>query len=365
VAAAQEHPAAEAWTPEPPPPPQRRIGPGLVASLIALLLVFGMIGLVAARRAGVAHFGAGSPEAAASGLLAALDRDPLDAQALDRASRYLTGEERLLAGTYGDRIAKRAARPSGPDTLGIVGFGARDVRFQRVGGSGGSDGVTVLEAVSGTVHVRTGGGRLELSVDEARRRLAEQTSSRVTSLRVVTLRTGGRWYVALLPTALEWTRLDGGGPADYAKLTAAASPGVSSPEAAVSGLLSGLRQQRPLDEILAGAAPSERNAFEAYLAALQSSRGWAGAGGAGNEMLGLPAPYSAGGPVTGTEQVADRVVKVYFKAERSSGGPEPDAATGPPTPYVIAVQRDGTWYPSIVFTLTDLALTTSAEQEHS
>jgi hypothetical protein len=359
VAAAKEHPAAEAWTPEPPPPPQRRIGPGLVASLIALLLVFGMIGLVAARRAGVARFGAGSPEAAAGGLLAALDRDTLDAQALDRASRYLTGEERLLAGTYADRIAEQAARPSGPGTLGIAGFGAGDVRFQRVGGS---DDVTVLEAVSGTVHVRTGGGRLELSVDEARRRLAEQTGNRVTSLRVVTLRTGGRWYVALLPTALEWARLDGGGPADYAKLTAAARPGASSPRAAVSGLLSGLRQ-RPLDETMAGAAPSERNAFEAYLAALQSSRGWAG--GTGDALLGLPPSYSAGGPVTGTEQVADRVVKVYFKAERSSGSPEPGAATVPPSPYVIAVQRDGTWYPSIVFTLTDLALTASAEQEHS
>lgn len=356
MSTAQERPAVEPWTPEPPPPPQRRVGPGLVASLIALLLVFGMIGLVAARRAGVAHFGAGSPEAAASGLLAALDRDPLDAQAVDRASRYLTGEERLLAGAYADRIAKLAARPSGPDAPGIAGFGARDVRFRRVGGS---DDVAVLEAASGTVHVRTGGGRLELSLDEARRRLAEQTGSRVPSLRVVTLRTGGRWYVALLPTALEWSRLDaGGGPADYARLTAPARPGASSPEAAVSGVLSRLRQ-RSLDEVMAGTAPSERNAFEAYLLAVQSSPGRAGV--PGNEMFGPPGSYVAGGHVTSTEQLADRVVKVNVEVEWSSGGPEPDAATRPPFRYVIAVQRDGTWYPSIVFTLIDMSLTSAEE----
>jgi hypothetical protein len=31
-------------------------------------------------------------------------------------------------------------------------------------------------------------------------------------------------------------------------------------------------------------------------------------------------------------------------------------------PYVVAIQRDGTWYPSLVFTITDWMLT-QAERE--
>ena len=359
--AAPEHPAVEAWTPQAPPPPQRRIGPGLVASLIALLLVFGMVGLVAARQAGVARSGAGSPEAAASGLLAALDRDSLDAQALDRAARYLTGEERLLVSTEAGRIARLAANPpAGQDALGIVGLGARDVRFQRVGGS---DGVVVLEALSGTVRLRSsGGGTLELSLDEARRRLAQQTNSRVTSLRVVTLRAGGRWYVALLPTMLEWSRLAvAGGPADYAKLTAAARPGAASPEAAVGALLQRLR--RPLADIVATVAPSERNAFDAFFPALKGSQGWpAGPDG----RFGLPQAGTARvGPVTRTERVADGIVRVHFDYRPRLGGPGMPVEPPVPAPSVIAVQRNGTWYPSMVFTLVDATLTSAEREQHS
>ncbi len=332
-----------AWTPVPPPPRQRRVGPGLVAGLIALLLVFGAIGVVAARQTGVAGSGAGSPEAAASGLLGALDRDTIDARALGAAARYLTGEERLLVTTYADRIARLATSPSGRDVLGTVSFGARDVRFQRVGGT---DEAAVLEAVSGTVRIRTpGGGNLELSLDEARRRLAQQTGGRVTSLRVVTVRSGGRWYVALLPTALEWARLgSSAGSADYAKLTAAATPGASSPEAAVRDLLSAL--DRSPTDIVARLAPSERNAFEAYLPAVPpaaAADGLLGLRTFGRHMVGTTA---------GTERIADGVVRV-----RLSGGLGPYA-------NAIAVRRDGTWYTSMVFTLTDVTLT-GAEREHS
>jgi hypothetical protein len=354
--AAPEHPAVEAWTPEPPPPPQRSVGPGLVASLIALLLVFGMIGLVAARQHGAAVSGSGSPEAAASGLLAALDRDPLDAAALDRAARYLSGEERLLVTTYADRAARLAAGPraAGSDPLGIVGFGARDIRFKRVGGS---DDVAVLEALSGTVRLRSGGAGLELSLDEARQRLAEATNSRVTSLRVVTVRTGGRWFVALLPTALEWSRLaTTGGTADYARLTAAPTPGASSPEAAARALLATAGQ--PVAQVAAQLAPAERNAVAAYLPALSPLL----EGLTGDLPLGRPpraAPFSPSnrlhppGPaaapvVTGTERVADGVVKVNFGGDLSGS--------------LIAIRQGGTWYPSMVFTSLDVTL---AEQEHS
>jgi hypothetical protein len=345
VPAAQEHPAVEEWTPAPPPPPQRRAGPGLLAGLIALLLVFGMVGLVAARQAGGARTGAGSPEGAASGLLAALDRDVVDARALDRAARYLTGEERLLIETYGDRIARLAAAPpGGPGALGILGFSARNVRFQRLDGG---DAIAVLEAVSGTVRLRSnGGGHLELSLDEARQRLAEQTGNRVISLRVVTVRSGGRWYVALLPTALEWSRVTtSGGAADYARLTAAPAPGASSPEAAVRPLLATLG--RPLAESAARLTPGERNAVDAYEPALRALLS-----GFTTDLgfeLGLPG-RGAARTVIGTERVAEGVVRVHLDGE--------------PSPYVIALQRGGTWYPSMVFTLTDVTLT-SVEREHS
>jgi hypothetical protein len=343
--AAQEHPAVEAWIPEPPPPQQRRAGPGLLAGLIALLLVFGMVGLVAARQAGGARTGAGSPEGAASGLLAALDRDTLDAKALDRAGRYLTGEERLLVTTYGDRFAELAAAPpGGRNALGVIGVGARDLRFQRVAGG---DGVAVLEAVSGTVRIRaSGGGRLELSLDEARQRLAAQTGSTVTSLRVVTLRSAGRWYVALLPTVLEWSRLaTAGGAADYASLTAAAPPGASSPEAAVGPLLAVLN--RPFAEIAARLAPDERNAFDAYQPALRALL----AGLSAHNGFGLSRSRRPAAPtITGTERVADGVVRVHLDGEAP--------------PYVVALRRNGTWYPSMVFTLIDVTLA-SAQREHS
>jgi hypothetical protein len=311
---------------------------------MALLLVFGMVGLVAARQAGGARTGASSPEGAAGGLLAALDRDTLDARALDRAARYLTGEERLLVTTYGDRMAALAAARGGQGELGVMSFAVRNVRFQWVDGS---DGVAVLEVVSGIVRVRaSGGGHLEMSVDQARQRLAEQTGSRVPSLRVVTVRSGGRWYVALLPTALEWSRLaTAGGTADYARLTAAAAPGASSPEAAVRLLLTTL--DRPLAESAARLAPGERNAVDAYQPALRDLlNGFTADLGFGLGATGR----GAGRVVTGTERVADGVVRV-----RLDGGP---------SPQVIALQRGGTWYPSMVFTLTEVTLT-SSEREHS
>jgi hypothetical protein len=339
----REHPAVEAWTPEPPPPPQPRVRPGLIAGLIALLLVFGMVGVVAARQSGGLGGGASSPEAAASGLLGALDRDTLDAKVLDRAARYLTGEERLAVTTWAERIARLAARPTtGGQPLWIGAFGAGDVRFQQVDGT---DDVAVLEAVSGTVTVRANGAHLELSLDEARRRLAEQTDSRVNSLRVVTVRAGGRWYVALLPTALEWARLaGGGGAADYARLTADAAPGAGSPQDAVRGLLDALGQSP--SAIAARLAPSERNAIDAYLPSVPSVA-------AADGMLGLRRlDRAAVGGVGGAERVTDGVARVHL-----NGGQVESSD-------LIAVRRDGTWYPSMVFTLTDLTLT-RAERELS
>ena len=65
-----QHPTVPTWTPEPPPATRRRLGPGLLAALIAVLLLFGGVGLYAAscQVAGTAQ-GASSPEAAAAGPL--------------------------------------------------------------------------------------------------------------------------------------------------------------------------------------------------------------------------------------------------------------------------------------------------------
>jgi len=47
------------------------------------------------------------------------------------------------------------------------------------------------------------------------------------------------------------------------------------------------------------------------------------------------------------------------------GGDQVDlgrASTKEPAPYVVTIQRDGTWYPSLVFTVTDWMLN-RAERE--
>lgn len=344
--AARDHPAVAAWTPEPPPPPGRRATPGLVAALIALLLVFGSIGLVAARQTGQTSSGASSPSGAAGGLLAALDRDPLDAAALGRAARYLTGEERLLVTTETDRVVALANQAStgGQGVLGPFALGARDVGFRQVGGA---DGVAVLEAVSGTISASSGGGRLQLTVDQARQRLAEQTKGAVTSLRVVTVRSGGRWYVSLLSSALEWARLAarGGAPA-YGELTRPAVAGAPAPRAAAQGLLDSLAD--PSARIAERLVPEERNAFDAYL---PSAVGGASTGDL-QRLLGRHGVTLRAATLEGrTEPVADGVVKVYLR------GQDPGSA-------VLVLERGGTWYPSMVFTVIDFTLTT-AEREHS
>ncbi|HZD68846.1 MAG TPA: hypothetical protein VFA45_07995, partial [Actinomycetes bacterium] len=113
----------------------------------------------------------------------------------------------------------------------------------------------------------------------------------------------------------------------------------------VRDLLAALGQ--PPDEIVARLAPGERNAFAAYLATVPAPV----AAGAVMELRDLDRQL-AGATVTGAERIADGVARV-----RLGGGLGPHAE-------VIAVRRDGTWYPSMVFTFTDVTLTT-AEREHS
>jgi hypothetical protein len=348
MSAAQDHPPA--WSPPPPPPPTTRRSAGLVAGLIALLLVFGSIGLVAARQSGQSRNGASSPESAVTGLLAALDHDPIDAATLKRASRWLTGEERLLVQTDADRFVQLANGEHGipGGGLGQFAIGADNLGFRRAGGTGD---VAVLDAVSGDVTVRASGtGRLRLSLDEARKRLAQQTHGAVSSIRAVTVRSGGRWYVSLLATLLEYARLpQTNGPPDYSQLSQPAIPGAASPVEAVQRFFDAVSNQtgEPADALV----PEERNALRAYVL----KRGLSSTA----EIARLLNPDGL------MSRLRSDKVRVRGSAETIA----PGVAAVPFTSFgqdstMVAIQRDGTWYASMVFTGGDLLLT-SAEREHS
>ena len=352
-----QHPTVPTWTPA-PPPARRRLGPGLVAGLIAVLLLFGGVGLFAARQVASTAQGAASPEAAATGLLTALaDKD------LARAAGYLDTEERLLVDTYRDRLtdllAGRMAGPNGQSLSGLE-LTARDLRFQRVADLGGAD-VAVVELAAGTVGGRTGqqGAKLELPVDQLNRRLSDQTKGAVQALRAVAIRTDDRWRVSLLASAAEYGRLAAGAAEpDWDQLAGTgqqAAPGSASPEAAVRDLVAaaGRDQLAALQQL----APAERRIAAAYQPLLARHGGsWA------------KRAIRAEGLQTRTEPVTDGVARVHATRGRLIAGMlgEPldldQASAKGQAPYVVTIQQDGTWYPSLVFTLTDWILT-RAERE--
>ena len=356
-----QHPTVPTWTPEPPPATRRRLGPGIVAGVIAVLLLFGGVGLVAARQSASTAEGASSPEAAATGLLTALGQ-----QDLDKAGRYLDDEERLLLATYRDRVtALLAGRMTGPTGQPLSGLQltARDVRFQRVAGLGGAD-VGVVELAGGTVGGRDArGAKLELPAAELNRRLADQSKGAVKALRLVTVRSDGRWRVSLLASAAEYGRLAAGAAGaaepDWDQLAGTgqqAAPGAASPEAAVRDLVDAAgRGPQAAVELL---SPAERRVLAAYRPLLDRQGKMPQAGTVRVEGL-----------KTRTEEVADGVARVRATAGRVTRGPSheslrlEDAVAKGQAPYVVTIQRDGTWYPSLVFTLTDWMLN-RAEREH-
>jgi hypothetical protein len=351
-----QHPTVPTWTPE-PPPARRRLGPGLVAGLIAVLLLFGGVGLFAARQVASTAQGAASPEAAATGLLTALaDKD------LDRAAGYLDTEERLLVDTYRDRLTDLLAGPmTGPNGQSLSGLEltARDIRFQRVADLGGAD-VAVVELAAGTVGGRDARGtKLELPVDQLNRRLSDQTKGAVQALRAVAIRADDRWRVSLLASAAEYGRLAAGAAEpDWDQLAGTgqqATPGAASPEAAVRDLVdaAGRDQLATLQQL----APAERRIAAAYQPLLARQGGsWA------------RRAVRAEGLETRTEQVTDGVARVKATRGRLVAGMLGEsldlgqASAKGQAPYVLTIQQDGTWYPSLVFTVTDWMLT-RAERE--
>ena len=346
-----QHPTVPTWTPEPPPARRRRLGPGLLAGLIAVLLLFGGVGLYAARQVAGTAQGASSPEAAAAGLLTALG-----AQDLDRAAGYLETEEALLLDTYRDRVTGLLAGgmtgPTGQPLSGLQ-LTARDIRFQRVAGLGGTD-VAVVELVGGTVGGQAGNGaKLELPVAEVNRRLADQSKGAVKAVRVVAVRADDRWRVSLLASAVELGRLAGGGAEpDWDQLAGPGQPaaaGASTPEAAVRDLVdaAGRDPRAAVDRL----SPAERRVLAAYRSLLDAKGGKAAA--AGVRVDGLQ---------TRTELVGDGVARVHATGGRLAGGMLNEsldldqARAGGQAPYVVTIRRDGTWYPSLVFTVTDWML---------
>jgi hypothetical protein len=332
-----QHPTVPSWTPEPPPARRSGLAPGLVAGLIAVLLLFGGVGLYAARQMASTSDGASSPEAAAAGLLTALG-----SQDFDRAADYLDGEEAMLVDTYRDRatalLEGRMTGPTGQPLSGLQ-LTARDIRFQRVAGLRGA--------------------KLELPAAELNRRLSDQSKGAIKALRVVAVRSDGRWRVSLLATAAEQARLAAGAAEpDWDQLAAGgqpAAPGAASPEAAVRDLVAaaGRGHQAALQQL----SPAERRVVAAYQPLLARHAGGASA----------PA-VQVEGLQTRTDQVADGVARVRPTAGRVVAGTAGESfdlartGTKEPAPYVVTIQRDGTWYPSLVFTVTDWMLN-RAERE--
>jgi hypothetical protein len=352
-----QHPTVPSWTPEPPPARRTGLAPGLVAGLIAVLLLFGGVGLYAARQTASTAEGASSPEAAAAGLLTALG-----SQDFARAARYLDGEEAMLLDTYRDRatalLQGRMTGPTGQPLSGLQ-LTARDIRFQRVAGLGGAD-VGVVELAAGTVGGRDArGAKLELPAAELNRRLSDQSKGAIKALRVVAVRSDGRWRVSLLASLAEQARLAAGAAEpDWDQLAAGgqpATPGAASPEAAVRDLVAaaGRGQQAALQQL----SPAERRVVTAYQP-LAAHQGGATA----------PAAVHVDGLQTRTEPVAEDVARVRATAGRLAAGTGggsvdlADADAKEPAPYVVTIRRDGTWYPSLVFTVTDWMLN-RAERE--
>jgi hypothetical protein len=353
-----QHPTVPTWVPAPPPARRRGLGPGLVAGLIAVLLAFGGVGLYAARQTAGTAQGASAPEAAAAGLLTALG-----SQDLDRAAGYLDGEEALLLATYRDRLtALLAAGLPGPNGQRLSGLEltARDIRFQRVAGLGGAD-VAVVELAAGTLGGRdANGAKLVLPAAELNRRLADQSKGAVEAVRAVVVRADGRWRVSLLASAAEHARLAAGAPEpDWDRLAGTGQPaaaGAATPEDAVRDLVAAAERggQAAAAERL---SPAERHVLDAYGSLLPGQGGKPAAGDVRVEGL-----------QTRTEPLGDDVARVRATAGRLVGSlPDQTVDLGRTgadgqAPYVVAIRRDGTWYPSLVFSVTDWMLT-RAERE--
>jgi hypothetical protein len=170
----------------------------------------------------------------------------------------------------------------------------------------------------------------------------------------VTVRSGDRWRVSLLASAAEYGRLAAGAAEpDWDRLAGTGQPaaaGAASPEAAVTALVEAAGQgQRAVLERL---SPAEQGVLAAY-GPLLDQKG----------VTPSTATVRVDGLETRTEPLGGDVARVEATAGRLVGPmlrepvPLGQAAAKGQAPSVVTIRRDGTWYPSLVFTATDWMLT--------
>ena len=345
-------PVPGAWTPGdlPPQPSGRRSRAGVLAFVLAILVVVGAVGTWGLRQVAGAGSGAGSPEAAAQQLVTALaDRD------VDRVGGLVAGEEQRLVEVYGDRVLALIDQRLGE--LGGAGqgtpkLGATDVRFRQVAGG---DEVAVVELTGGTFSA----GGVKLGAAQVNQRLSAATHGRLGAVRLVARADAGRWRVSVLASLADTALAAGGAaPSDPAALLSGPTKaGASDPEAAVAAVLDRLQagdgagaiarlapdEARLLGGVRALAAkvplPSgpDRDLADALLRGKLPGKGFTVA----------PRHFSQ-------EQIADGVVRVTLSGSVAVPGHKTEAL--PAEGVKVVVLRDGDlWYPSLVFTAVDHA----------
>jgi hypothetical protein len=313
------------------------------------------VATVALRSAAGAASGAGSPTAAAEGLVAAVV-----ARDTAKAAELVTDTEARLIEVYGTRVLDRITQEMGQGGGELTADG---VRFRTVGPSGDA---ALVELADGRIGVPAAGGRLSLPAAEVNKRLSDATEGRLVAVRLVAVADDGRWRIGLAASAAyTWLTSVGIDVDDVSTLVSGqTADGAATPEAAVEGVV-GAVTDGDLDRAISLLAPDEARVLggvRPHLAALATREPGMFVDPHAKWLAGLPGGTAPDIEVSGltlaTEPVADGVVRV-----RATGG----TVTGPDGKSekvggsdddmeVIAVEQDGLWYPSLLFSQIDKAL---------
>jgi hypothetical protein len=349
-------PTAVGWAVQPPPPPARRnVVPAVLAAVIGLLILVGGITTVALRATAGAATGAGSPEAAAEGLVAAVA-----AQDTAKIAELVTPTEARLVQVHGTRALDLVKQELGQGGGQVTADG---VRFRVIGPTGDA---ALVELAEGRFGVPAGGGQLSLPASEVNKRLSDATEGKLSSVRLVAVADGNRWRIGpMASAAYTWLTAAGVDVDDVSTLVSGpAADGAATPEAAVEGVVAAVTDG-DLDRAISLLAPDEARVLggvRPHLAALAAREPGMFADPHAKWLAGLPGGTAPDIEVSGltlaTEPVADGVVRVRVTGGTVTG---PDGKASKVDPAddettVIAVEQDGLWYPSLLFSQIDKAL---------
>ena len=219
----------------------------------------------------------------------------------------------------------------------------------------------MVELAGGTVGGRDArGAKLELPAAELNRRLADQSKGAVKALRVVAVRGDDRWRVSLLASAAEHGRLAAGAAEpDWDQLAGAgqqaapAAPPRPRPPSATWSTPPAAATRPPWSSSRRPSSASWPPTSRCSTARAPPCRRWA------------PCRSRASRPDRGGRRrrgqgAGDRRPAGRERAAQSLTLEE--ATAKGEAPYVVTIQQDGTWYPSLVFTVTDWMLN-RAERE--